>query len=75
MRACIKQRNPKSAFAKKSFRWSRKYKGKDGIYRHLIGCPKGKWSPGKELCKTGTMIYETILFTRRTRCPKGYKVK
>lgn len=75
MRVCRKRRNPKKLFAPKSFRWSAKYKGKDGNYRHLIGCPRGEWDPVLEECRVGTRIYETILFPTKQRCPAGYKRK
>ena len=62
---CVKTVKAKSAFDKRSFRWTKQ----KGVYA-LIGCPKGQWMPKARRCKVGTRAHE-LAFARKKNgsCP------
>lgn len=69
MTYCETKKRPKGSFDKRSFRWISR-----GDVRMIIGCPKGKWSPGKGRCKVGTKAYVVLRPAKKgKRCPVGSK--
>lgn len=66
---CESHVTPRSAFAPKSFRWTRRA-GRDGDNWILTGCPKGKWDEAAQACSVGTRAYKVL-----TPAPKGGRCK
>ena len=69
---CERIEKPKRAFARGSFRWTRR-----GSTWLLIGCPRGKWKrvgryKGRRgRCTVGTQAYAVLTPKRGTRCKVG----
>lgn len=71
---CEQVKAPKSAFDKRSFRWTQR-----GQAKILVGCPKGEWQSRKKFkgkqgaCAVGTRAH-VVLTKARGRCEVGRKI-